>query len=198
MNTYSRLRKIKKLYFGYNEIAISLGILPQSARVCATRFVKYGFLIRIKRNLYVLRDKWENLDIEQKFLLANVIQVPSYISLTTALGYYGISTQIQQDFFESICIKRTKQIETEKTVFNYTKIKEKLYFGFSRKNGFFIASPEKAFIDAVYLSSINKYSLDETSVDIGKLDAAKIWKAARKFPLKIKELLEKYEYPKKT
>ncbi|MCD6228089.1 MAG: hypothetical protein J7K17_01235 [Candidatus Omnitrophica bacterium] len=95
MNNYRKLRKIRKVYFGYEEIAKVLGISFDSARVEAGRFVKYGLIIRIKQNIYVLREVWSKLDREERFLLANILQVPSYISLMSALDYYRITTQIQ-------------------------------------------------------------------------------------------------------
>ncbi len=37
------------------------------------------------------------------------------------------------------------------SIFNYSRIRPNLYFGFVKKDGFFIAGPEKAFLDALYL-----------------------------------------------
>ena len=92
------LSNIPKLYFGYEDIARVLGISESSARVSASRYVRQGALLRIKRNMYVLREVWNAAAREQKFLLANMGQTPSYISLMTALDYYGITTQVQRDF----------------------------------------------------------------------------------------------------
>lgn len=198
MISYLRIRKIKKLYFGYTEIAKALRIKPGSARVTANRYVKNSVLIRIKRNLYLLREKWENLGIEDRFILANIIQVPSYISLMTAMSYYGITTQIQQDFIESIATTRTKEIKIDEMSFNYTKIKRGLYFSFYRQKGIFIATPEKAFLDALYLMSINRYKFDLTSLDLSKIDKPKLRRLAKKFPIKTRRLVEGYGYFKKT
>jgi len=195
---YTKFREIKKLYFGYEELSKALNITLASARVSATRWVKKGFLVKIKRNLYVLKEKWDVLENEGKFILANLIQVPSYISLMTAMGYFEITTQVQRDFVESICIHRTKEVEIEKTIFNYTKIDEKLYFDFSREREFFIATPEKAFLDALYLMSIKRYSFDLTSIDFAKLDVARIKTIVKRFPRRTQELLGRYEYFKKA
>ena len=79
------LNRIEKLYFGYEEIARVFDISPASAKVTASRYVRHGLLIRIKKNVYVQREVWNTAGIEEKFLFANLGQVPSYISLTTAL-----------------------------------------------------------------------------------------------------------------
>ena len=118
----AELKKIKKFYFGYGDIARALGISGASARVTASRYVKQGILMRMKKNMYVSREEWEAAGREDKFLLANMGQVPSYISLMTALYYYEITTQVQRDFFESVAVKRSKEIHLESTIFRYVKV----------------------------------------------------------------------------
>jgi predicted transcriptional regulator of viral defense system len=117
-----KLRNIKKFYFGYEELARTLDITEASARVTASRYVKMGLLMRIKRNLYMRRESWDTATKEDKFIIANLGETPSYISLMTALDYYNITTQLQRDFFESIAVQRTKVIGVEETVFRYSKI----------------------------------------------------------------------------
>jgi predicted transcriptional regulator of viral defense system len=191
---YFQLREIKKLYFGYEDIARTLGISLNSAKITAHRYVKQGMTIRVKRNIYVLKERWVSFDREQKFIIANIYQVPSYISLMTALDYYEITTQMQRDFIESIVLKRTARKEIEETVLNYTKISTDIYGGFFKKQGFFIAEPEKAFLDAVYLMSFGRYNLDMSSIDFSKLDVKKIERMAKSLPLKTRNFLTKHEY----
>ena len=189
---YARIRSIKKLYFGYEEIAGISGISRKSAVVSAARLVKSGLLLRLKRNLYILKERWDNLEREEGFILANLIQSPSYISFMTALDYYEITTQMQRDFIESAAIKRTKEVDIESHVFKYTKIDKRLYSGFSRRNGFFIATPEKAFLDILYLVSLRRYKFDPASLDLNKLDIKKLKMLAAGFPQKTKRLLDSY------
>lgn len=167
---YLNLRKLTKLYFSYSELAKILKLKENSARVTANRYVKKGYILRLKRNLYILREKWDNLTIEEKFTLANILQVPSYISLTTALSYYGYTTQIQQNYYESVSIYRSNELQKEDTVFKYTKLNKKLYFGYIKKDNFFIALPEKAILDALYLMTRGKYKLDLSAIDFEKFN----------------------------
>ncbi len=192
------LRNIQKLYFGYQELAGALDISSASARVAASRYVRQGLLIRIKRNLYVLRETWEKAGRKQRFLIANMGQVPSYISLLTALDYYEITTHVQRDFVESMAVTRTKEIRIDQTVFTYTRIKEELYFGFGRKNGFFIATPEKAMLDAFYLMSYGRYYLDLSAVNADSLNFDQIAAMSTRFPSKTRRLLKKHGYPAKA
>jgi predicted transcriptional regulator of viral defense system len=193
-----QLRDIEKLYFGYEDIARTLGISQDSARITAHRYVKQGMVIRVKRNIYMLKESWMNLDREQKFAVANIFQVPSYISLMTALDYYEITTQMQRDFIESVAVKRTIKKEIEQTVLNYTKIRADVYGGFLKRRGVFIAEPEKAFLDAVYLMSLGRYSLDVASIDFSKLNVEKIAHLAQPFPLKTRNFLKKHGYFRKA
>jgi predicted transcriptional regulator of viral defense system len=149
---YNDLKKIKNLYFTYQDVEKVLSIAEDSARVLCTRYVKQKYLIRLKRNFYILKERWDNITPNQRLELANILQVPSYISLMTALSFYEYTTQVQQKFIESISLYRTFIKDIEGFIFNYSKIKNDFYFGFSKKNNIFIASPEKAFIDSLYLT----------------------------------------------
>jgi predicted transcriptional regulator of viral defense system len=188
------LNKIRKPYFGYEEIARVRGISLDSAKVTASRYVRQGLLLRLKKNLYVRREVWNAANKAEKFRLANLGQSPSYISLMTALDYYEITTQVQQDFFESVAVRRTKEIQVNGSVFRYSKIVERLFFGFNKEHGFFIARPEKAILDAFYLMSYGRYSLDISALDADKLDRQIIKQLSSEYPLKTRKVLKKHGY----
>ena len=188
------LNSIKKIYFGYEEIARVFGISLDSAKVTASRYVRQGLLLRVKRNLYVKREVWNAATIEEKFSLANLAQVPSYISLTTALEYYEITTQMLRNFYESVAIKRTKEINLNGSVFRYTKLTSDLYFGFIKEKGVFIATPEKALLDAFYLMSYGRYSLDISALNAAKLDRDEIKRLSQAFPSRTRKMLKKHGY----
>ena len=188
------LNNIHKPYFGYEDIARVRGINLTSAKVTASRYVQQGLLLRFKKNLYVLRQVWDNASQEDKFRLANLGQSPSYISLMTALDYYEITTQMQQNFFESMAVKRTKEIQVNGSTFRYSKINDALYFGFRKEKGFFIATPEKALLDAFYLMSYGRYALDLSALNAERLDRKAIRNLGRKFPLKTQTMLKKHGY----
>lgn len=188
------LRNLQELYFGHEELSRVLGITTASARVAACRYTRLGLLIRLKRDMYMLREVWNAAGKEEKFRLANLGQTPSYISLTTALDYYEITTQLQQDFIESIAIKRTKEIRLNGHIFRYTKIAKDLYFGFKKVKNFFIATPEKALLDAFYLLSHARYQLDISAINPEKIDTEKLKHLSKSFPLKTQKILEKHGY----
>ena len=189
---YNDIKKIKKLYFTYQDIAKILSISEDSARVLCSRYVKQKYLIRLKRNFYILKERWDNIAPNQRLELANILQVPSYISLMTALSFYEYTTQVQQKFIESISLYRTFTKDIEGVVFNYSRIKRDYYFGFSKKNSIFIASPEKAFIDSLYLNYLGKYNLDLSSLNLEKIDKKSCEKILERYPPKFKIYYKRY------
>jgi len=189
---YNDIKKIKKLYFNYQDVAKILSISEDSARVLCSRYVKQKYLIRLKRNFYILKERWDNIAPNQRLELANILQVPSYISLMTALSFYEYTTQVQQKFIESISLYRTFTKDIEGVVFNYSRIKRDYYFGFSKKNNIFIASPEKAFIDSLYLNYLGKYNLDLSSLNLDKIDRKSCENILKRYPPKFKVYYKRY------
>jgi predicted transcriptional regulator of viral defense system len=192
--SYQKLLKIEKPFFSKEDVAYALGIEPESAAVLCSRYVKKGLLTRLKRGLYARTETLANLGQMDLFRLANLLQVPSYISLTTALSYHGVTTQVQRDVFESISIKRTKTFLRGPFAFRYVKISPRLYFGFKKEADTFVASAEKAALDSFYLASMGRYPLDMSALDLKKLDEQAVTKLSNSFPQKtIKYFERQYE-----
>ena len=188
---YQRLLEIDKLPFSLEDIADLLGIRRTSAAVLCARYVKKGLLTRLKRDLYVRTEALAHLGPLDLYRIANLLQVPSYVSLMTALSHYGVSTQIQRGFIESIAVKRTKAFDRGGISFRYMRISPELYGGFIREQEAFIASPEKALLDSVYLASMGRYPLDTASLDMSKLDRKKLIRLSANHTSKTRKLLER-------
>jgi predicted transcriptional regulator of viral defense system len=195
---YLKISRLSKFYFSYRDIAKARCISLPSARVALSRLVKSGSIIRLKRGLYVLAQRLNYSSLEEKFLLANLIQPASYISFMTALSFYEVTTQLQRNFIESAGYLRTKEVEAGGNLFNYVKIKKDIYFGFIKTSGYFIATPEKAFLDAFYLKSLKRYNFDLASINFKRLNKDKLFQLSRKYPLLARKLLLKYGYIKKA
>jgi len=186
--SYQVLRTISALTFSCNELAVTLAIKLDSARVFCSRYVSKGLLVRVKRDIYVLRERWDYLSELEVMQIANLIQVPSYVSLTTALSFYGYTTQLQPDYIESIGVRRTHNVKVINKEFNFTKIAVKYYTGFVRQQGVFIATPEKALTDALYLTSLGRYGLDLSALDVSRFDEGRIRHLTAVYPDKVKKL----------
>lgn len=117
------------------------------------RWEKKGYLKKIKRGFYCF--SIQKLDQNFLFYTANKIYVPSYVSLETALKYYGL---IPEEIFQitSVSTKKTVNFETSVGNFSCRRIKPSLYFGY-RLAGFgqqkmLLAEPEKAVLDYLYIN----------------------------------------------
>ena len=188
---YKRLLEIEKLYFSHEDVADLLQIKRESAAVLCSRYVKKGLLARLKRDLYVRTEALAHLGTLDLYRIANLLQVPSYVSLMTALSFHGVTTQVQRGFAESVCMKRTKAFERGGITFRYLKVSPALYDGFVKDQGAFIASQEKALIDSIYLASMGRYTMDMASLDLGKIDRKKVIRLAANHPIKTQKFLER-------
>ena len=181
----------RKDYFTVDDVAQSFGLQSPSARVFCSRYVRQGLLVRLKNNFYTTAWKWENMSRHDLFKIANILQVPSYISLMTALGYYEVTTQVQNNYLESVCLKRSVSYSVKETVFSYVKLQSRYYGDFVKLDGVFIATKEKAFLDAAYLYSFGKYKFDVDSLDLRKLALPKIKKLLKEYPQKTKDTVKR-------
>jgi predicted transcriptional regulator of viral defense system len=174
---FTNLYEDNRLYFTINDISEILSITTASSKVTASRYVKKGYLIRLKRDFYITRNRFNRLNETEAFIIANILQTPSYVSFVTALSYYDISSQQQRNYIESVSLKRTKNAAVGNFIFTYSRITKTMYGGFELKQGgnnFFIALPEKALADIVYLSSMGRYKCDFDAVDFGKINTKSV------------------------
>jgi len=181
----------RKPYFTLGDVAQNFSLQPASARVLCSRYVRQGLLVRFKNNIYTTAWKWESLTRLDLFKIANVLQVPSYISLMTALAYYDVTTQAQNNYQESVCLKRSIAYHVREAVFSYVKLQSRYYGDFIKKDGVFIATKEKAFLDAAYLFSFGKYKFDVDSLDMKKLELKKMKSLLKVYPEKTKETVKR-------
>lgn len=191
---YSNLKPLRdKIFFTVEDIASLLSIKPSSARVFCSRYVRHGLFVRIKNNCYVFEDKLSGLSMDDLLKIANLLQVPSYISLITALSYYELTTQVQRGIVECVCTRHSSVYIIPSTEICFYKLKKEYYNSFSKVRNIFIATKEKALIDCIYLSSLGKYSCDFHSIDYDRFDKKKLKGIIKNYPMqklkdKVKEL----------
>ncbi len=169
-------------WFATADIARALGIRRESARVAASRWSRRGLTYRLKNDFYVRAEGWESRAREEQFRIAAFLRVPSYLSLLTALSYHGVSTQVQRSIVESISLRRPSRHPAGGVEFRFYKTHPKLFGGFKREDGYFMASPEKALVDAVHLSLYGSYGLDRAALSSRRLDRRRLLAMLRPYP----------------
>lgn len=116
-------------------------------RVRLNYYVKVGKLVRIYRGFYA---KDTNYNI---FELATKIYTPSYISFETVLTRAGIVFQHHSSIFVASYVNRVIAVGDYKI--NYIRTKDYVLsnmMGVAHEAGYAIASPERAFLDRLYIS----------------------------------------------
>lgn len=147
--------KAKKLFiFNTSDIRSLFGVSAIASSALLHRYKKRGFILQLKRGLYVFPDF-----LPPDVFVANKLYSPSYISLEFALSYHGV---IPETVYEitSVTTKATRRFGALGKVFSYRKIKKSAYTGYEiqKQQGlsFYIADAEKSFVDVNYLRLKNK------------------------------------------
>lgn len=110
-------------------------------------FIKSNLLTSIEKNKYYVTGK--NVDT---FEIANFLYQPSYISLESALNYWGILSQFPFEI-TNITSKKSVTKKFDGKIYNYSHIAPKYFGMFTKNNNILIALPEKALFDQFYLAS---------------------------------------------
>lgn len=146
-----------------------LGIIPVDYALLRTLFSDYnsprnkianletkGIIIRLKRGLYVVSPD-ESGKLLSTELIANHLYGPSYVSMESALRYYGLIPE-SIHLVRSMATKRSRVFENSISRFEYINCSEDYFpIGINQKIGedysFLIASPEKALSDLILYTS---------------------------------------------
>ena len=133
------------------------------------RCVKKGFVGRVERGLYYVKERYNEYEI------ASHVVNPSYVSMISALAYYGLTTQIPRVVY----VVSTKRHGALRGVAGFDivfkKIKKEMLFGYRKEadGNIFVADPEKALIDIYYFNDVNDLDPEALErparIDINKL-----------------------------
>jgi len=127
---------------------------PNDVRRQLSRWVKAGRLHRLRRGLYALAPPFQKVK-PHPFVIANRMVRGSYVSLQSALAYYGLIPEVVP-VTTSVTTVRPGRWETPLGVYEFRHLKTALSFGYrpvevSPGQHAFVAMPEKALLDLAYL-----------------------------------------------
>ena len=117
---------------------------------------KNGYIIRLKRGLYVVNPEHSGKTLSSE-LIANHLYAPSYISMSTALRYYGLIPEAVY-VHQSMTVKHSRSFHTPIGSYDYKYISRKAFSVGVRSihkgdYAFLMASPEKSLCDLIANSS---------------------------------------------
>ena len=137
-----------------------------------------GSLIRLKRGLYVVSPKISRVSLSTE-LIANHLYAPSYVSIHTALRYYGMIPEAVY-VTQSMTVKHSRNFDTPIGRFEYQMISRDAFpVGITYINkqeyAFLMATPEKALCDLIansqkvnlrYLKDVENYLEEDIRMEI--------------------------------
>jgi predicted transcriptional regulator of viral defense system len=126
---------------------------PDFDRNNLARWTKKGRLVRLRQGYFAFSEYRSKPDYS--FYFANRIYRPSYISLHTALAFYGMIPEAVVQI-TSVASLKTAFFANGFGEYSYNNVKENLMFGYELKpmadnRTIQFATPEKALLDLLYL-----------------------------------------------
>ncbi len=120
-----------------------------------SRWVKSGRLIQLRRGVYALSERYRKSD-PHPFTAANLMKLASYVSLQSALEFYGLIPE-HVPSVTSVTTGRPEHFSNPLGSFFYRHIRKTFFFGYRRLDlgqglSAFVADPEKALLDLLYLT----------------------------------------------
>jgi len=147
-NLIAKLYQSPKTILTTKDIAL---IWEETNTINLTSKIKYyakeGSLIRLTRGVFAKNKEYEVKE------LAGSIYTPSYVSFETVLRETGIIFQHHDAIFVASPYPMTKKIDGHTIIFR--KLKDSILYnglGIKKEKGYSIATPERAFLDTIYLS----------------------------------------------
>ncbi len=141
-----------------------------------TRWVRQGLLIRLRNGYYTFPEYRGDRDFA--FYLANRIYRPSYISLHTALAFYGLIPE-SIIHITSITTLKTAAFTNSFGTYTYNSVKPELMFGYESRftshdsrvtshASLLLATPAKALADLLYINPFydSQAEMEELRIDL--------------------------------
>jgi predicted transcriptional regulator of viral defense system len=141
---------------GFRQLLRDDGNNDQRARELLSRWGQKGYVLPLKRGVYMTRRFYELHRGEPDFspAVSAILQPQSYVSLEFVLQRAGVLTEATYPV-TAVTTKNTRTIENELGTFVFRHIRVPLYDGFKQRiyHGmfYFIASSAKALFDYFYL-----------------------------------------------
>jgi predicted transcriptional regulator of viral defense system len=167
-------------------LLLSGDVNPREIHRQLSRWRQAGKIYQLRRGLYCLAPPFQKVN-PHPFLVANRLLPGSYVSLQSALAYYGMIPEYVP-VTTGITTSRPAQWETPLGVFDFRHIQVDFFDGYrfvdlGENQRAFIATPEKALLDLVYLEpgGDEPYYLTELRLNnLGQLDWQLLERLARK------------------
>jgi predicted transcriptional regulator of viral defense system len=176
MALVQRLLSLDKPYFSPADLEKLLGQKRPALYVTLNRLVRYGVLVRLRQGVYQV-----TLRVADLPRIANQLVYPSYLSFESALSRYGILSQVPY-VLTFATTHRSRGLTLGDTMVEFRQLKRDLFFGYMMEGGLYVAEPEKALLDQLYMVTRGLSSLTLDELDLSSLDPERLRTYAARFP----------------
>ncbi|MGD9975698.1 MAG: hypothetical protein AB7S77_21785 [Desulfatirhabdiaceae bacterium] len=161
-------------------------LIPQP-NMFLTRAAKNGLIHRLMRGHYInsFFHGFPRIETVGCFL-----RPPAYVSGEWALNYHGISLQspvVCTIVTLSSAVGKDRCIAYQGMTIEFSKVSPGLFTGFVRIDDFYMASPEKAMLDTLYLRK-SLPAADE--LDLEQIDSVMLHQLADDFPVSVRRKID--------
>lgn len=177
------LQKINKPFYTIPDLEKITNLPRNSLYVALKRWETGEIIERVSQGIYI--PMGANVSLEN---VAAQLYIPNYLSFESALARYGVLNLIPYTLTFATT-RKTKKYTLQKQEIEFRQISSELFFGYEMRNGIYIASPEKAFMDQIYFATRGKTTLDLDELDIKKLSIKTLKDLSNKFPTYVRSYL---------
>ena len=170
------LERINKPFYSIADIEKITGVSRKSIYVTLNRLVEKGILERIGTGIYRLFTA--KVSVEK---IAGSLYMPNYLSFESALSRYGILNLVPYTLTFATS-RKTKRSVIEGRDVEFRQVKKDLFWGYEMQGGIYVARPEKAFLDLVYLASRGIASIDLDEINLKKLSMTTVKEFSKRYP----------------
>jgi len=147
-NYLNQILRSKQTVFSFKDLLLLWGPIEiKTAKARVHYYVQSNNLIALRKGLYAKDKNYDPLE------LATKIFTPSYVSFETVLQTAGIIFQYYETIF--VASYQTKEIICDGRTFQFKTLKNTILtnnVGIEIKENISIATPERAFLDMLYLN----------------------------------------------
>lgn len=170
-----------KGFWHLSELKKFYGNDAASLKVLLSSWIKKKLIYHLGRGFYGF-----NLSQVDYLSLAGILDLNSYLSFEYALYYHNLIDQVPS-VITFATKNRSKKIKMSHWVFEYTRLKPELFFGYDLKDKIYVATPEKALADLLYLISRGKRLAELDTLEKEKISQKDLKKILKKFPRYVME-----------
>ena len=181
----STLRRLKLLPRLFRK-ADAEKVAPHTAQFLS-RAAAAGLIHRVSRGIYVNAFLFGFPEVEE---VACFLRPPAYVSCEWAMHFHGITLQAP---FVCTSVTLSKAVGKQRSVIyrgvsiEFSTISERLFRGFETREGFQMATPEKALLDTLYL---HKKLPSEDELEWDDVDITALLEQAKAYPTLVSRRLE--------